>query len=75
MKWSLDRIEGYNGLGYRNRGVPSPYLFSGTTVYEKGKYTGDGKYSASAIDQQLGVVAVLKRMKERGIALPFESTP
>jgi lysozyme family protein len=71
ISWSLDRIEGYNGLGYRKRAVPSPYLWSGTNVYVSGKFVSDGHYSASAIDQQLGAVAILKRMKERGIAIQF----
>lgn len=72
VKWSLDRIESYNGLGYRKLGVASPYLYAGTSVYEKGKYVSDGRYNSQAIDQQLGCVAILKKMRDRGIALPFE---
>lgn len=71
ISWSLDRIEGYNGLGYRRRAVPSPYLYSGTSVYQKGKFTSDGHYSTDAIDQQLGAVAILKRMKEKGVPIQF----
>jgi lysozyme family protein len=63
----LDRTEGYNGWGYRNRGVPSPYNWSGTNIYDSGKFTSDGHYSPSAIDQQLGVCAILKRMEEKGV--------
>jgi lysozyme family protein len=35
--WSLSRtlfrLEAYNGFGYHSRGVNSPYLWSGSTVY------------------------------------------
>lgn len=71
ISWSLDKIENYNGAGYRNRGVPSPYLWSGTDIYKSGKFTSDGHYSSGAIDQQLGVVAILKRMKEKGVPIQF----
>lgn len=71
LTWSLDRCESYNGLGYRRLGVPSPYLWSGTDQYRQGKYTSDGHFSESAIDQQLGVACVLLRMKEKGIVLKF----
>lgn len=57
----LDRLEKYNGLGYRNRGVASPYLWSYTNWYSKGKYTSDGKFDANAISKQPGVAAIMKR--------------
>jgi lysozyme family protein len=65
----LQAIESFNGLGYQkfHPDVPSPYLWSGTSVYTRGKYTGDGKFDHNAIDKQLGVAAILKRMEERGI--------
>lgn len=71
VTWSIRKIIAYNGTGYDKRGVPSPYAYSGTTVYISGKFTSDGHYSSSAIDQQLGCVAILLRMKERGIPIQF----
>lgn len=71
VPWSLDKIERYNGWGYRKLGVPSPYLWSGTDIYTAGKYVSDGHYSSAAIDQQLGCVAILKRMQEKGIDIKF----
>lgn len=71
LAMSLDRIERYNGIGYRSRGVDSPYLWSGTSLYARGKFTGDGRFSSMAVDAQLGCAAILKRMRERGFALPF----
>ena len=62
---SLDAFEGYNGWGYRkyHPDTPTPYLWSGTTVYISGKYTQDGKWSSSAISSQIGICAMLKELK------------
>lgn len=66
---ALQGIESFNGLGYQkfHQDVPSPYLWSGTTVYSRGKYTGDGRFDANARDKQLGVVAILKRFEQLGL--------
>lgn len=71
LQAALDKMESFNGFGYRARGVAAPYLWSGTTIYKGGKYIRDGVFSATAMDQQLGCAAVLKRMQARGIALSF----
>lgn len=76
LNWSgvqnvLRNSESMNGFGYYKKGLPSPYLWSGTTVYEKGKYTSDGNYSPIAIDKQIGLAALLIRMKDRNLELPF----
>lgn len=65
----LQNIETYNGLGYQryHKSVPSPYLWSGTTIYTRGKYVSDKKWSSMAVSKQLGVAAMLKVMQERGI--------
>lgn len=72
VKWcdlnkALDAIENYNGLGYRkyHPNVPSPYLWSGTNSYSRGKYIADGRFSPTAIDKQPGVAALWLRMLER----------
>lgn len=52
--------ETYNGLGYHGRGVPSPYVYAGTDQYQRGKYTSDGRYNARHVDQQLGVIPMLR---------------
>jgi lysozyme family protein len=57
---ALTFFELYNGLGYRGRGVPSPYLWSFTDQYKAGKYTSDGKYDPKAISQQAGCAALMK---------------
>jgi len=56
--------EFYNGLGYHNRGVPSPYVYSGTNQYSAGKYVADGKYDPKVKDKQVGVMALMSRAKD-----------
>lgn len=59
-----DFAEKFNGLGYRNRGELSPYVWAGTSKHdETGKYVADGKYSSTAIEKQLGVAALLIGLK------------
>lgn len=60
LGYCLAYAETFNGLGYRKRGVPSPYLWSFTDQYSRGKYVADGKYDANAISKQAGVAALLK---------------
>ena len=71
MQSALDKMESFNGFGYRSHGIAAPYLWSGTTAYTRGKYVSDGRFDRLAVDQQVGVAAILLRMKERGTALPF----
>ena len=51
--------EAYNGLGYHNRGKSSPYVYSGTEEYTRGKYVKDGVFSSRTVDQQIGVLAMM----------------
>lgn len=59
---ALAMLEKYNGLGYYNKGRPSPYIWAGTNQYQKGKYVADGRYDPNAVDQQLGCAGILKQM-------------
>ena len=59
---ALAMLEKYNGLGYATRGIPSPYIWAGTNQYTKGKFVGDGVFSATAVDKQLGCAGLLKTM-------------
>lgn len=58
----LDLLEKYNGLGYRKKGLPSPYIWSYSQNYHKGKYVADGKFDPEAVDQQCGVAVLLKQL-------------
>jgi lysozyme family protein len=55
--------EYYNGKGYFNKNQPSPYVFSGTSTYNSGKYVADGKYDPNAVDKQLGVVSMISSLR------------
>lgn len=58
----LYQLEAYNGWGYSkyHPNVPSPYLWSYTQFYTKGKYMYDGKFNPELIDKQIGCVPLLK---------------
>jgi lysozyme family protein len=61
---TLHELEGYNGFGYRDHhpDVPSPYLWSFSNHYSRGKYVADGHFSATAVSQQCGAAVLLKRL-------------
>lgn len=59
---ALAMLEKYNGLGYANKGIPSPYVWAGTNQYVSGKYVADGKFDPNAVDKQLGCAGLLKFM-------------
>lgn len=59
-----EAAERYNGLGYRNKGRPSPYVWAGCQWYKSGKYVSDGVYSAKVVDKQLGIAPAMKRVLE-----------
>ena len=66
--WSLTgtlyQLERYNGMGYRKLGTPSPYLWSFSQHYQRGKFVADGEYSDSAVDAQCGTATFLRRLVE-----------
>lgn len=65
---TLFMLEAYNGWGYRKAGrPPSPYLWSGSTAYSKGKFTSDHGYSSSAVSDQVGAALLLWRMVGRAL--------
>jgi lysozyme family protein len=61
--WRLEKmlyhLEKYNGLGYHNKGLPTPYLWAGTTIQEPGKYVADGKFDPTYWDTQPGCCGLL----------------
>lgn len=63
----LYRFEKYNGFGYRRMGLPSPYLWSFSNHYTKGKYVADGKFDPEAVSQQCGAAVILKEGKAKGL--------
>ena len=70
--WSIPgllyKLEEYNGWGYRSKHphVLSPYLWGFSNHYTKGKYVADGTWSETAVSQQCGAGALLRRLAEKG---------
>lgn len=69
--WSIGamlfHIEEFNGEGYHNHGMPSPYVFAGSNWYSKGKYDVDGHFNATLVDTQLGGAVMLTALIQLGI--------
>ncbi len=56
----LNFAEKYNGFGYKNNGLVSPYVYAGTDQYTSGKFVADGSYDPTCVDQQPGVAVLLE---------------
>ncbi len=63
---TLYELERYNGFGYRqfHPQVFSPYLWSFSNHYTRGKYVADGTWSDGAVSAQCGAATLLRRMAE-----------
>ncbi len=68
---TMTLLEQYNGLGYANKGIPSPYVWSGTDQYVAGKYIADGVFSATAVDKQLGCAGLIVAMAALDPSISF----
>jgi lysozyme family protein len=70
--WSDARIayqlERYNGVGYFKYNINSPYLWSGTTNYVRGKFVSDSIFDRDAVSKQSGAMAVLSRIRALDVA-------
>jgi lysozyme family protein len=66
---SLYQWERYNGFGYRkfHPETKSPYLWSYSNHYTRGKYVADGQWSASHVSKQCGAATILRAMVNRGL--------
>lgn len=62
LEFALYTWERFNGQGYMSKG-PSPYIWSWTSLYQAGKFTSDGHYVSSVVDEQGGCAAILKAME------------
>lgn len=61
---TLFKLEAYNGWGYRryHPQVLSPYLWSFSEHYQRGKYAADGRFDAHLVSQQCGAAVLLKEL-------------
>jgi lysozyme family protein len=76
---AMFKLEEYNGWGYRlwhsREAVLTPYLASGSTCYERGKYDRDGHFDPALVSQQCGAMVILRRMADRGLIPAWSSRP
>jgi lysozyme family protein len=59
-------LESFNGFGYRRRNINTPYLWSFSNHYTKGKFVKDGIFDPTAVSKQCGAAVILKRLAELG---------
>lgn len=66
--WSIPGLayvfESYNGFGYRNTPVKSPYLWSFSTAYTAGKFVADHKFDPRAVSRQAGAMVLVRVLVE-----------
>jgi lysozyme family protein len=74
IRGALYKLEEYNGWGYRmyHSDVLSPYLWSYTNKYTKGKYAADGKWNDQLVSAQPGAAAILRLMVDSGLVLAYD---
>lgn len=67
--WSLERIlyrwELYNGVRSRANGINTPYLWSFSNHYSKGKFVADNVWDPNAVSKQCGAAVMLKVLADR----------
>lgn len=71
---AMTLLEQYNGLGYASKDLPSPYVWSGTDQYIKGKYVADGHYDPNVVDKQLGCAGMILSMHTLDSSIAFASS-
>ena len=56
------KLEGFNGFGSRNHGIHTPYLWSFSNQYAKGKFVSDNVFNPDAVSKQCGAAVILLRL-------------
>jgi lysozyme family protein len=73
--WRLEKIlyycELFNGTGYDRRGLPSPYVWSGSTIQRPGKYVSDGKWDGRRWDTQPGCAPLIATIAKLDPSITF----
>jgi len=67
--WSVQGMlfafEKFNGFGSRSKGISSPYLWSFSNHYTKGKFIKDHVFDPEAVSKQAGAAVLLRKMSEK----------
>lgn len=66
IEQGLEFMERYNGLGYANRDINTPYLWSFTSLYNGGLFIADNKFDPKGVSEHMGAVALIKVMQTKG---------
>lgn len=66
---ALYRLEAYNGFGYRSRDVATPYLWSYSQHYTKGRFVADHVFNPNAVSKQAGAAVLLKALQAKALTL------
>lgn len=53
-------LEPFNGPGYRNRGLRTPYVWASTNHQQRGKFVRDHVFDPTVMDSQMGAAAMLR---------------
>ncbi|MBR0835391.1 peptidoglycan-binding protein [Bradyrhizobium manausense] len=77
---TLYRLECFNGLGYHAKGVNSPYLYGGSTLYgpteaRGGKFVADHVFDPNHVDTQLGTAVILHAMMALDSSITIDDSP
>jgi lysozyme family protein len=75
MEHALFLAETFNGPGYHNKGLPSPYIVGGSNKQKPGKYTEDHGFDATIMDSQLGVACMLQALIQLGLVALGTANP
>jgi lysozyme family protein len=62
LAFSCYKHEGFNGWGYRAKGLPSPYVFGATAVQRPGKFPRDHVWDPNMWDPQLGTLSIIEEL-------------
>ena len=72
--WSIARTlyrwESYNGFRSRKNGINTPYLWSFSNHYARGKFVADGVWDPNAVSKQCGAAVMLKALLDKGLVTP-----
>ncbi|MBH5370325.1 peptidoglycan-binding protein [Bradyrhizobium glycinis] len=76
----LFRLEAFNGFGYHSKGVNSPYLYGGSTLYgppeaRAGKFVRDHVFDPGHVDGQLGTAVILRAMMALDSSITLDDGP
>jgi lysozyme family protein len=79
-RWTVERalytFESFNGFGYRDKNINSPYLWSYSDLYEKGGFPRDHYYDSNWVSKQAGLGLVIRAVSNAALnenILTFET--